>query len=298
MKPLRVLLALTAIASFCTGFVGAYNQCFPLAGRIGPAWFQAVSIYTGTAMPLVGVAVSIAAAQVGTGRHRAAELRGLHLGRGTLQIGALLLVVGLVLPVLIFSHIIGSRLFFILSFKLSPILIALGAVLLRNSVVALRCDVSIPLRILTLGRATVRTGFVLFLLGWCLPVILRTLDRGLGMLGTLIGMDVLPAGLALLIVGVLIQATERPLHRDPEVVSSRGPSPDPGLSDLGRRPHSPLRASVAGRIDALCGEPRSVTFPRMNPTAAASSSVRRPALVQRPAPCVRLEHSHIPLPYR
>ncbi len=141
MTPFRIILGLVATGLFCIGFLATYNQSFPLAGRVGPEWFQSVSMYSGTALLLVALVLSIAAAQVGTRRCEVAGPRGLHLGRKTLLFGAVSLVVGLVLPVLMFRGLVPPILF-TLTYKLPPIFIAVGIVLLRSSAVALRPTVS------------------------------------------------------------------------------------------------------------------------------------------------------------
>ena len=51
-------------------------------------------------------------------------------------------------------------------------------------------------------------GFVMLLEGWALPPALQGLDRGLGFFGFIIWMESFPAGLALLLLGAAIQATE------------------------------------------------------------------------------------------
>jgi hypothetical protein len=226
MKPLRIVLDLAAIACFGTGIIATFNQSVPLAGRVGPHWFQAASMYGGTAALLVGVVAAIASARAGARPYGPAGPRGLLLGRRTLRLGTLSLVAGLLSPVLMFLRLMPPVLFFA-SLKLAPILIAIGAVLLRGSAVALGRADSHPPRILTLGEATLRTGLVLLLLGWSLPKVIRSVDQGLGMLGTFIEMDSLPAGLALLILGACIQAPGRSSHQGGEAVGSSGPCPDP-----------------------------------------------------------------------
>jgi hypothetical protein len=225
MKPLRFVLGLAAIASACTGIIATYNQSVPLTSRVGPVWCRAVSMYGATAALPVGVVVAIASAQAGARQFGPARLRGLLLGRRTLRLGALLLVIGLLLPVLMFLCPVPLMPFLVL--KLAPILIAIGAVLLRGSAVALGRADSHPPRILTLGEATLETGLVLLLLFWSLPKVIRSVDQGLGMLGTIVEMDNFPTGLALVGLGALILATERSQHGDPEAVISPGPSPDP-----------------------------------------------------------------------
>jgi hypothetical protein len=233
MKPLGIVLGLAAIALLCTGIITSYNSSVAQASRIGPGWFQAVSMYGGMALLLMGMVVSIASAQAGAGWFGLAEPRGLHLGRKTLRVGALLLVVGLLLPVLMFLHLVPAPLVPVLvlalvTLKLPPILVAIGAVLLGSSAVALHDEVSHPLRILTLGKATLGTGFVLLLLGWSLPGVLQSVDRaGLGFFGFIMCMGCIPAGTALLILGALIMAAERSPHRDREAVNSPEPSLDP-----------------------------------------------------------------------
>lgn len=226
MKPLRIVLGLAAIASACTGIIGTYNQSVPLTSRVSPGWFRAVSMYGATAALLVSVVVAIASVQAGARQYGPAGPRGLRLGQRTLRLGAWLLVAGLLSPVLMFLRLMPPMLFLV-SLKLAPILIAIGAVLVRGSVVALDRADSHPPRILTLGEATLRTGLVLLLLGWSLPKVIRSVDQGLGMLGTFIEMDSLPAGLALVGLGALILATERSQPGDPEAVSSPGPGPEP-----------------------------------------------------------------------
>ncbi len=175
---------------------------------MGPGWFQATSMCSGSALLLMGVVVSIASVQAGAGWFELAEPRGLYLGRKTLRAGALLLVVGLLLPVLWFLHLMPPSLVLV-PLKLPPILVAIGAVLLGSSAIALDREISHSLRTLTLGKATLGTGVVLQLLGCYLPGVLQSVDRaGLGFFGFIMCMDCIPAGLALLVLGAFILATE------------------------------------------------------------------------------------------
>jgi len=122
--------------------------------------------------------------------------------------GALLLavgVVGLLWPLLGFPRVVAPVVTLV-SLKLPPILIAIGAVVVGRSAIALHHEDSYARRILTLGEATLWTGLVLFLLGWSLLMVLSIVDsRGLGIFGVIIWMDCFPAGVALLVAGGLIQ---------------------------------------------------------------------------------------------
>jgi hypothetical protein len=207
MKPLRIVLGLAAMMLSCTGIVATYNPFVAVADRVGPGWFQSVSMYSGTALLLVATVLAITAVQVGTRGHEVAGPRGLRLGRTTLLVGALSLVIGVVLPVLVFLRLLPPILL-TFSYKLPPILVAVGVVLLRSSAAALRRPVTHPLRVLSVGESSLRMGFVLLLLGWLLPPALRALDRGLGFFGFVIWMESVPAGLVLLVLGAMIQAIE------------------------------------------------------------------------------------------
>jgi hypothetical protein len=219
MKPLQIVLGLASIALLCTGTLATYNFLNPGADRVGPDWFQAFSMYGGTAMLLVGVVVAVAAAQASVGRSEVAKPRGLRLGRTTLGVGTVLLMVGLAWPVLTFMGLMPSALLVVsatASWMLSPILMAVGGVLLGRSAVAVRREVSHPLRMLALGKATLWTGFVLLLLGWSLLTVLPSVNQGLGLIGLVIWMECFPAGLALLVVGALINAAEPSPRGDPK----------------------------------------------------------------------------------
>ena len=207
MRPFRIVLGIAAMMLFCTGIIATYNQSGSFGFRVGPGWFQSVSMYGATALLLVSVVLSIAAVQFGTRRNEVARPRGLQLGQTTLFFGELSLVIGLVLPVLLFAGPV-PLIVLTLSFKLPPILIAVGVVLVRSSAVALRLPVSHAPRGLSLGEATLRIGFVLLLLGWFLPKVLQALDSRLGFSGTLICLDSIPAGLVLLVLGAMIQTIE------------------------------------------------------------------------------------------
>ena len=69
MKPCRIILGLVAAGRFCIGFLATYNQWFPFARRVGPERLQSVSMDSGTALLLVALLLSIAAATVGTPRY-------------------------------------------------------------------------------------------------------------------------------------------------------------------------------------------------------------------------------------
>jgi hypothetical protein len=212
MKPLRIVLGLVAMMLFCSGIIAIYDSNMALADRVGPGWFQSISMYSGTTLLLVAIVISIADIQVGTRRYEAVGPRGLRLGRTTFLVGALSLAIGLVLPVLFFLRLLPPILILPLSltfsFSLPPILLAVGLVLLRSSAAALRRSIPHPPRVLSVGEATLRMGFVLLLEAWFLPAALRGLDQGLGMFGTFIWMESFPAGLVLLVLGAMIQAIE------------------------------------------------------------------------------------------
>ena len=96
------------------------------------------------------------------------------------------------------------------SFKLTPILIAAGVVLVRSSVAPIRRVASHPPRFLTLGAAALGTGLVLLLLGCSAPFLrLSGGVRGLVFLGSIFRIDCIPAGLALLVLGALIRRAEQ-----------------------------------------------------------------------------------------
>ncbi len=118
-----------------------------------------------------------------------------------------MLVIGLVSPVLVFVRLVPPSLLSP-SFKLAPILIAVGVVLLRSSAAALGRADSQPPAVLSVGEASLRIGLVLLLEGWFLPEVLQGLGGGLGFLGTLVWIDSFPAGLVLLVLGAMIQAIE------------------------------------------------------------------------------------------
>jgi uncharacterized SAM-binding protein YcdF (DUF218 family) len=61
---------------------------------------------------------------------------------------------------------------------------------------------------MSLGGATQRTGLALTILSLALPLVVASRPREEGMLGTILLMELLPAGLALQIVGALISARE------------------------------------------------------------------------------------------
>jgi len=67
MKPIRVVLGLGGAALFCAGIIATYNDSQPQSSRIGPGWFQDVSMYGGTALLLLSVVAAIASAQIGAG---------------------------------------------------------------------------------------------------------------------------------------------------------------------------------------------------------------------------------------
>jgi hypothetical protein len=208
MWPLRTVLGLAAVAAFCVGIITTYNSSVAPTSRVGPGWFQAMSLYGGSAMLLVGVVLSIATVQVGAGGDAPTEPRGLLLGRNTLRAGALLLAVGVLWPVLAWTHLV-PMLFPLVSIKLPPILVAIGAVLLWRSAGALERDAPRSRTILTLGEATIGTGVALFFLGRFLFSVLSSFDRqGLGFFGFIMGMDCPAAGLALFVVGALIRIAE------------------------------------------------------------------------------------------
>ena len=162
-RPIRAVLVLAAIVLACTGSAVLASQ--PPASRfVGPGRLQTVARYGEMTMLLVGVLASVVSAGAGSGRNETAGTRGLRLGRTTLRVGAVLLVAGLVLPALVFVRHVPAMLL-VASFKLTPILIAAGVVLLPSSAVAIRRVASHPPRFLTLGQAALGTGLVLLLLG-------------------------------------------------------------------------------------------------------------------------------------
>jgi hypothetical protein len=212
MRPQRAVFGLAAIALLSTTAIATYNSSGPRTSRVGPGWFQAFSMFGGTATMLTGIVASVAFVQ--PSRSGRDGPPGLHLGLRTLRVGATLLVAGVLWLVLSLLGLIPSPVLLIASVKVPPVLIAIGAVLLRNSAVAIRQEAADPLTILTLGKATFRTGLVLLLLGYALPMAIRQVDQGLGMFGTVIEMDCIPAGMALVILGNVIEVVELSTRRE------------------------------------------------------------------------------------
>ncbi len=89
MKPLQFVLALglAAMMLFGAGAIATYDQMVPFVDRVGPGWFQSVSMFSGNALLLAAIVLSIAGVEIGTRRHGVAAARGLHLGRTTLFCG-------------------------------------------------------------------------------------------------------------------------------------------------------------------------------------------------------------------
>jgi hypothetical protein len=212
MRPQRAVFGLAAAALLSTAVIATYNSSGPRTSRVGPGWFQTFSMFGGTATMLMGIVASVALAQCG--RSGRVGPTGLHLGLRTLRVGAFLLVAGVLWLVLLLLRLIPSPAFLLASIKVPPVLIAIGAVLLRNSAVAVRREAANPLTTLTLGKATFRTGLVLLLLSYALPMAIRQVDQGLGMFGTIIEMDCFPAGLALVILGKFIEVVEPSTPRE------------------------------------------------------------------------------------
>ena len=215
MKPYRSALGPALLSIVFLG--GGIILPFGLRGQSPPLWF--LSMTAGSTLVLMGLMFSILSMQVWAGWHKSPEPRGVRLGSKSLSMGAVLLALGVV-SIIIFIQS-GDRLpqaVGFLALKLSPILIALGIVLVRSSTVTLHSGESDSPGILTLGNATCRTGVVLcwmaflalavLMVGMIVPKILWKADFVL----IFLVIDCLTEGLALIALGTWIQHDARSIQ--------------------------------------------------------------------------------------
>jgi hypothetical protein len=219
MRPLRMVLGLAAAAAvFGAGLAAVYNASAHQSLRLGPAWFQAISFAGGPAMLMAGLVLAIGAVLAGIRRDASAGPRGLPLGWTALAAGILALALGLLVPAVLFAGIVRTAyrglmpwLVTIEVYGIPLMLVALGVVLIGESILTLRDKHSEPGRSLTLGQGTFETGLVLLVVSAVAFPLLSGIDRaGLGFLGFVYLVQGIPAGLTLIALGGLIRWAEGP----------------------------------------------------------------------------------------